>query len=165
MESPQKEKAAPIDFNTKPQEEFLLSANTAFEFDDDDDVFLNDSQSADIEASETPTRIRRISDVIDCVGGTMASGTVKRHSCPSASSSEPVYSATSKATNIKEPSRLRHAELTTESLDLGYSSPGAQSSGRSYKGSWFRFSTSNDADSVDAQPHGNKIEQAPNSNK
>ncbi|XP_050427875.1 caspase-1-like isoform X2 [Adelges cooleyi] len=152
--------------STTKEEEYLLSVSTGFyeeEF-DDDEVFLDDSTSTDMESSEvSTTRIRRTSDVIDCVGGSMSPAHIKRHSFPS-TSSESVYSATSKATNIRDLNKSRHNELTTESLDLGYSSPGAQSSGRSYKGTWFRFSTSNDADSVDARPtHAIVQEQSTNS--
>lgn len=149
---------APLNFCSTTKEEYLLSVSTAFyeEF-DDDEVFLDDSQSIEMEvASDIPSRVRRTSDVIDCVGGNMSPAHIKRHSFPSASG-EHLYSATSKATNIKELNRSRRAELTAESIDLGYSSPGAQSSSgkSSYKGTWFRFSTSNDADSVDAKPSTN----------
>lgn len=156
MEFPQEENVT-LDFGTtiKEEEEYLLSVSTGFyeeEF-DDDEVFLDDSQSIDMESlSEIPSRVRRTSDVIDCVGGSMSPAHTKRHSFPSASG-ELRYSATSKATNITDLNRSRRSELTTESLDLGYSSPGAQSSsGRSFKGTWFRFSNSNDPDSVDAKP-------------
>lgn len=155
MESPQEENVS-LDFGTTTkEEEYLLSVSTGFyeeEF-DDDEVFLDDTQSIDMESlSEIPSRTRRTSDVIDCVGGTLSPAHIKRHSFPSATG-EVLYSATSQATNITELNRSRRAELTTESLDQGYSSPGAQSSsGRSFKGTWFRFSNSNDPDSVDARP-------------
>ncbi|XP_060881381.1 caspase-1-like isoform X3 [Metopolophium dirhodum] len=154
MESPQEENVS-LDFgSTIKEEEYLLSVSTGFyeeEF-DDDEVFLDDSQSIEMESSEIPSRVRRTSDVIDCVGGTMSPAHIKRHSFPSASG-EVLYSATSQATKITELNRSRRAELTIESLDQGYSSPGAQSSsGRSFKGTWFRFSNSNDPDSVDARP-------------
>ncbi|XP_026809139.1 caspase-1-like [Rhopalosiphum maidis] len=168
MESPQEENVS-LDFGTTTkEEEYLLSVSTGFyeeEF-DDDEVFLDDSQSIDMESlSEIPTRVRRTSDVIDCVGGTMSPAHIKRHSFPSASG-EVTYSATSQATNITDLNRSRRTELTTESVDLGYSSPGAQSSsGRSIKGTWFRFSNSNDPDSVDARPtHILDEEQTSNSN-
>lgn len=156
MESSQEENAT-LNFSSSTKEEYLLSVSTDFydEF-DDDEVFLDDSQSIEMETTlDIPSRIRRTSDVIDCVGGNMFPAHIKRHSFPSISG-EHLYSATSKATNIKELNRSRRDELTTESIDLGYSSPGAQSSGKSsYKETWFRFSTSNDADSVDAKPSTN----------
>jgi len=162
MESPQEENVS-LDFGSiTKEEEYLLSVSTGFyeeEF-EDDEVFLDDSQSIDMESlSEIPSRIRRTSDVIDCVGGTMSPAHIKRHSFPSASG-EVLYSATSQAKNIIELNRSRRAELTIESLDQGYSSPGAQSSsGRSFKGTWFRFSNSNDPDSVDARPTQKSDEQ------
>lgn len=168
MESPQEENV-PLEFgSTVKEEEYLLSVSTGFyeeEF-DDDEVFLDDSQSIDMESlSETPSRVRRTSDVIDCVGGTMSPAHIKRHSFPSASG-EVLYSATSQATKITELNRSRRAELTIESLDQGYSSPGAQSSsGRSFKETWFRFSNSNDPDSVDARPTQKSVEQTSNSNR
>jgi len=155
MDSPQEENVLKLCGATK-EEDCLLSASTGFfeeEFDDDDEVFLDDSQSVDMETSlNVPTRLRRTSDVIDCVGETTSSTHVKRHSFPSTSSETIVYSATSKATNIVQVNRSRRAELTTESLDLGYSSPGAPFSSRSTQGSWFKFSTSKNADSIDAKP-------------
>jgi caspase-like apoptosis-related cysteine protease len=160
MEFPQEENVS-LTFctTTKEEEEFILSVSPSFyeEGFEDDEVFLNTSQSIDMEASEIPPRIRRTSDVIDCVGGPMSPACIKRHSFPS-TSGELVYSATSKATDIKEGNQSRRSELTTESLDLGYSSPGAQSSSRSFKG-WFRYSTSNDADSVDARPTNSFVEE------
>lgn len=144
--------------SSSKEEENLLTVSTGFydyEY-EDDEVFLDDSQCAEMESSEmtTTARVRRTSDVIDCVGGSMCPAQIKRHSFPS-TSSESVYSATSKATSIKELNKSRHSELTTESLDLGYSSPGAQSLGRS----WFRYSTSNDADSIDAKPTNATVQQ------
>lgn len=155
MESPQDENVSLNFCSTTKEEEYLLSVSADFfveEF-DDDEVFLDDSQSIDMEgSSDISTRIRRTSDVIDCVGETMSPAHIKRHSFPS-TSGEFEYSATSKATNIKELNRFRHAELTTGSFDQGYSSPRAHSSSsRSSKGTWFRYSTSNDADSIDARP-------------
>lgn len=152
MELPQEENLT-LNCDTTTKDEYLLSESTGFyeeEF-DDDEVFLDDSQSIEMETSNIPTRVRRTSDVIDCVGDTVSPAHIKRHSFPS-TSGEHVYSATSQATNIRELNKSRRTELTAESLDLGYSSPGAQSSGRSFRGTWFRFSTSNDADSVDARP-------------
>ncbi|XP_029344970.1 caspase-1 isoform X2 [Acyrthosiphon pisum] len=155
MDSPQEENVS-LDFgSTIKEEEYLLSVSTGFyeeEF-DDDEVFLDDSQSIDMESlSEIPSRVRRTSDVIDCVGETMSPAHIKRHSFPSASG-EVLYSSTSQATKITDLNRSKRAELTIESLDQGYSSPGTRSSsGRSFKGTWFRFSNSNDPDSVDARP-------------
>lgn len=153
MEFPQEENVSLTFCTTTKEEEFSISLSPSFyeEGFEDDEVFLNSSQSIDMEASEITSRIRRTSDVIDCVGESMSPAYIKRHSFPS-TSGELVYSATSKATDIKLGNQSRRSELTTESLDLGYSSPGAQSSSRSFKGSWFRYSTSNDADSVDARP-------------
>lgn len=156
MESPQEENVQ-LNFCTATKEdEFIITESTGFyeeEF-EDDEVFLDDSQSTDMDrSSDIPARTRRTSDVIDSHGGTMSPAHIKRHSFPSTFGELVYNSATSKATNIKELNLSRRAELATESLDLGYSSPGAQSSSRSFKGTWFRFSTSNDADSVDARPH------------
>lgn len=170
MELPLEENVS-LDFGKKTkEEEYILSVSTGFyeeEF-DDDEVFLDDTQSIEMEASEIPARIRRTSDVIDSVGGSMLAAHSKRYSLPSGSG-ELMYSATSQATNIREINMSRRPELTTESLDLGYSSPGAQLSSRSFKGTWFRFSSSNDADSVDARPTTETIIQPspshPNSNK
>lgn len=150
---------------TKEKEEFILSVSPSFyeEGFEDDEVFLSSPQSIDMEATDIPSRIRRTSDVIDCVGESTSPAHIKRHSFPSASV-ELMYSATSKATDIKEGNRSRRSELTSESLDLGYSSPGAQSSSRSFKGSWFRYSTSNDADSVDARPTTNSLAKEQSSN-
>jgi len=170
MESPQEENVS-LDFGSNiKEEEYILSVSAGFyeeEFDDDDEVFLDDSQSIDMESlSESPSRVRRTSDVIDCVGGNMSPAHIKRHSFPSASG-EVIYSATSQATKITELNRSRRTELTVEQLDQGYSSPGAQSSsGRSFKGTWFRFSNSNDPDSVDARPTQKSDEQqTSNSNR
>lgn len=155
MDSQQEENVLKLCVATK-EEDCLLSASTGFfeeEFDDDDDeVFLDDSQIVDMETLNVPTRLRRTSDVIDCVGETTSSTHVKRHSFPSTSSETTVYSATSKATNIVQVNKSRRAELTTESLDLGYSSPGAPFSSRSTQESWFKFSTSKNVDSIDAKP-------------
>lgn len=155
MESSQDENVS-LNFCSTTKEEDLLSESAGFyeeEF-DDDEVFLNDFQSLEMEASsDIPPRTRRTSDVIDCVGDDTSSTRIKRHSFPSTSGE--IYSATSRAKNIRDLNRSRRSELTTESLDLGYSSPGAQSaqsSARSLKGTWFRFSTSNDADAIDARP-------------
>lgn len=156
MESPQEENLQLNFCSTAKEEEFLLTESTGFyeeEF-EDDEVFLDDSQSADMDKSpDIPVRPRRTSDVIDCHGGTISPAYNKRHSFPSFSG-DLINSATSKATNIRELNISRRTELATEPLDQGYSSPGAQSSSRSFKGTWFRFSTSNDADSVDANPFG-----------
>jgi len=160
MDSQQEENAIELCSTTK-EEDSLLSASTAFfeeEF-DDDEVFLDDSQSVDMETSLTiPARLRRTSDVIDCVGEATSSimTHVKRHSFPSTSGETTVYSATSKATNIVEINKSRRAELTTESFDLGYSSPGAPFSSRSVQGTWFKFSPSQNTDSIDAKPLTNK---------
>lgn len=153
---------------TTKEEEFLLTETSVFyeeEF-EDDEVFLDDSQSTDMDrSSDNPVRTRRTSDVIDCHGGPISPAQIhKRHSFPS-TSGELVYSAISKATNISN-GLSRRSELTTEPFDLGYSSPGP----RSLKEEWFRFSTSNDADSVDARPHNNcaadkQIPNPSNSNK
>ncbi|VVC33137.1 Peptidase C14, caspase non-catalytic subunit p10,Peptidase C14A, caspase catalytic domain,Peptidase [Cinara cedri] len=171
MASPQEENVQLNFCNTTKEEEFLLTESTGFyeEF-EDDEVFLVDSQITDMDrSSDIPPRPRRTSDVIDCHGGAISSAHNKRHSFTSLSG-DLVYSATSKATNIRELNTSRRTELTTETLDQGYSSPGAQSSSRSFKGTtWFRFSTSNDADSVDAIPFsvitaGQKILNPSNSN-
>lgn len=168
MESPHKENVQVNYCTTAKEEEFLLTGTSVFyaeEF-EDDEVFLDDSQSTDMDrSSDNPVRTRRTSDVIDCHGGPISPAQIhKRHSFPS-TSGEVVYSATSKATNINN-GLSRRSELVTEPLDLGYSSPGP----RSLKGGWFRFSTSNDSDSVDARPHTNcvadeQILNPPNSNK
>lgn len=161
MESTQDENVS-LKFCSIAKEEDLLSESVGFyeeEF-DDDEVFSNDFQSLEMEASsDIPPRTRRTSDVIDCVGENSPPTRIKRHSFPSTSGE--IYSATSRATNIRDLNRSRRSELTTESIDLGYSSPGvqsAQSSARSLKGTWFRFSTNNDADAIDAKPTSNRAE-------
>lgn len=154
MESSQNENDS-LEFSSTTKEDLLLESAGFYEEEfDDDEVFLNDFQSLEMEASsDIPPRTRRTSDVIDCVGETTSPTRIKRHSFPSMSGE--ISSATSRATNIRDLNRFRRSELTTESIDLGYSSPGvqsAQSSARSLKGTWFRFSTSNDADAIDARP-------------
>lgn len=160
---------AQLDFSAT-QEEYLLSANTGFDEEGFDDVFYDDNQSADMESSEVSVSVRRTSDVIDCVGELSISSISAKNDDSQTTPSEVVYSAVSKATNIKELNKSRRAELTTESIDLGYSSPGAPSSSRSIKLNWFRFSSSNDGDSVDAQPIENSYKQetpvtSPSTNK
>lgn len=162
MDSSQEENVSINFCSTTKEEEFTLSVTTDFyEEEFDDAVFLDYSQSIDLEgSSDISKRSRRTSDVFDCVGEIISPTFIKRHSFPSTSGElEYSTSTTSRATHIKEPNRSRHAELISGSFDLGYSSPGAQysssqsSSSQSSKGTWFRFSTSNDADSVDAQPN------------
>lgn len=148
MNSPQKEDIL-LNFNTTDKEEDYLFEEGF----DDDEVFLDDSNME--ESSEIPSRIRRTSDVIDCVGGVMSPAQIKRHSFPSVTG-ERVYIATSNATNIGGLNRSRRAELAVESIDLGYSSPGAMSlGGRSLRETWFRFGSSTsdtvDSDAIDAR--------------
>ncbi|XP_050438120.1 caspase-1-like isoform X2 [Adelges cooleyi] len=153
MEFPEEEVPLTICTSTKEEDYLLTGSNRFYEEEFDDEVFLEDSQSNDMESFQVPfSRTRRMSDVIDCVGGSLSIAHINRHSF-SSTSSESVYSATSKATNIRDLNMSRHSEVVTESLDLGYSSPGAHSSGRSYKETWFRFrTTSNEEDSIDARP-------------
>lgn len=145
MGTPQEEEKVPLKIDTTTKEDYFLSVSSgSFEEGyDDDEVFLDDSQSLEMEASASiPSRIRRVSDVIDCVGETMSPSQIKRHSFPT-TSSELRYSAVSKTSNVK-------AELAAVSIDLGYSSPGVQSS--SFKETWFSYNTSSNADSIDARP-------------
>lgn len=160
MNSPQKEEVL-LNFTTTIKEtEYLFEE--AF---DDDEVFLDDSNMEG--SSEIPSRIRRTSDVIDCVGGVMSPAQIKRHSFPSGSG-ELLYTDTLNSTNARDSNRSRRAELAAELIDLGYSSPGAQSlGGRSIKETWFRFSTSDavDSDAIDARLIDQQTSDISNSSK
>jgi len=153
-----------LDISTT-QEENILSASTGFDEEEGfDDVFIDDPPSADMESpTGIPILLRRTSDVIDSIGELSISPVRTQQHSSSSTSDKIVSSATSQATNIKKPSS-RQAELITESIDLGYSSPGAPSSSQSYQTNWFRYSFNSDADSIDAQPV-QKYEQASSNNK
>lgn len=141
-----------LDISTT-QEESILFASTGFDEEEGfDDVFINGSPSADVESpTGIPILVRRTSDVIDSIGELSVSPVHTQRHSSSSTSEKIVSSATSPATNIQKPNSIR-VELTTESIDLGYSSPGAPSSSQSYKKNWFRYSFNSDADSIDAQP-------------
>lgn len=150
MDTPQEEEKVPLNIYTTTKKDYFLSVSSVASFEEgyDDEVFLDDSQSLEVEASaKIPSRIRRVSDVIDCVGETMSPSQIKRHSFPTASS-DLRYSAVLKASNMRESKSSKQAELAAVSIDLGYSSPGIQKS--SFKETWFSYSTSSNADSIDA---------------